>query len=106
MSQGEKWQITRKVKKPEKLIALKIKTQAKSETGKFVSGQTIRNILHESVYNRPTARSKEYTNKTKRKKPVCYGKERENDSHQFWWIFVFTDEKEFMFFKSDWQEKV
>ena len=106
MSHGEKCQIARKVKKTPKLIALKIRTQAKSETGKFVSAQTIRNILHEAVYNRRTARRKQYTSKTNRKKPVCYGKEHENDSHEFWWTFVFTDERKFMLFKSDGQEKV
>ena len=68
-------------------IALKIRTQAKTETGKFVSAQTVRNILHEAVYNRRTARKK-YTNKTNTKKLICYGKEHENDSHEFWWTFV------------------
>ena len=96
MSQGEKCQIARKVKKTPKLIALKIRTQAKSETEKFVSAQTIRNILHGGVYNRRTARRKQYMSRTNRKKPVCYGKEQENGSHEFWWIFVFTHERKFM----------
>ena len=49
MSQGGKCQIVRKVKKTPKLIALKIRTQAKSETGNFFSVQTVRNILYEVV---------------------------------------------------------
>ena len=106
MSQGEKCQITREVKKTPQLIALKIRTQAKSETGKFISAQTIRNTLHEAVYNPQTARRKHYTSKTNRKKPVCYGKEHENESHEFWWTFVFTDERKFMLFKSDGQGKM
>ena len=107
MSQGEKCQIARKVNKTPKLIALKIRTQAESETGKFVSAQTIGNLFHEAVYNRRTARRKQYTSKTNRKKRVYYGKEHENVSHEFWWTFVFTDERKlFMLFKSDGQEKV
>ena len=40
------------------MITLKVRTQAKIETGKFDRAQTIRNILHEAVYNRRTARRK------------------------------------------------
>ena len=88
------------------MIAMKIRTQTKSETGKFVSAQTIRNILHEAVYNRRTARRKQYKSKTNRKKPVCYGKDHENDSNEFWWTFILTDERKFMLFKSGGQEKL
>ena len=42
-----------------------------------------------TLYNRRTTRRKHYRSKTNRKKPVCYGKEHENDSHEFWWTFVF-----------------
>ena len=101
MPQGEKCQIARTVKKTSKLNALKIRTQAKSETEKFVSAQTIRNILHEAVHNRRTARRKQYTSKTNRKKLVCYVKEHENDSHEFSWTFFFTHERKFMLFKTD-----
>ena len=96
MSQGEKCQIAGKVKETPKFIALKIRTQAKSESGKFGSAQTIRNILHEAVHNGRTAQRKKYTSKTKRTKPVFYGKERENDCYEIWWTFVFTDERKFM----------
>ena len=73
---------------------------------KFVIAQTIRNILHEAGYNGRTARRKQCTSKTNRKKPVCYDKKHENDSHEFLWTFVFTDERKFILFKSDGQEKV
>ena len=59
-----------------------------------------------TLYNRCTVRRKQYTSKTNRKKPVCYGKEHESDSHEFWWTFVFTDERKFMLFKSGGQEKL
>ena len=105
LTQAEKWQILRKTKKTTKFIALKFRTQVESEPGECINSQTTRNILQETGYSGCTARRKPYISKINRKKPVCHGEVHENDSHEFWWTFVFTDERKFTLIKSDGQEK-
>ena len=97
---------SKKGKKNPKLIALKIRSQAKSETGKFILAEIIRNILHEAHIIAAQPKENNTQAGLTERSQFAMVKNMKMIAMNFGGRLFSQMKGNVSFFKSDWQEKV
>lgn len=106
LSDRERSQIVRKVKKNPRISSTQIAAEVKEEMGKDIHPITVRRTLHEADYRSRVARRKPLISKANQTKRLAYAKEYISKPRDFWDSVLFSDESKFNIFQSDGRQTV